>query len=206
LIFWSTYFRHTQVMSDLEGQPILGTHKYQLSSIIYQQSFRFNSRSNTFAKKNVSLSKKCIKWVAKSFDQLTLQELYDLMALRQLVFVIEQDCPYLDADGKDQHSIHLMGFVNDEIVAYTRIVAPGISYKECSIGRVVSAQSVRGTGIGIHLMEESIKVVVDYFGEVAIRISAQKYLRKFYEKFRFEYVGKAYLEDGIPHIEMLRNP
>lgn len=150
--------------------------------------------------------KKDIKWVAKSFDQLGLQELYDLMALRQIVFVVEQDCPYLDADGKDQHSIHLMGFLDSEMVAYTRMVKPGISYKECSIGRVVSAPQVRGTGIGMDLMKESLKVVTDSFGKVAVRISAQKYLCHFYEKFNFECVGEEYLEDGIPHIEMLRNP
>lgn len=145
------------------------------------------------------------KWISKSFNELSLEELYQIMVLRQEVFVVEQDCPYIDADGKDQQSQHFMGFdETGKLIVYTRIVEPGISYTEVAIGRVITAQSVRGTGAGIVLMEKSIEETERIYGKVPIRISAQKHLRKFYEKFSFEYVGKEYLEDGIPHIEMLR--
>ena len=146
-----------------------------------------------------------LHWICKSFQELSLDELYAIMVLRQEVFVIEQNCPYIDADGKDQESHHFMG-LNEagELLAYTRLVVPGAIYKEVSIGRVITAQSMRRTGLGIVLMEKSIAEIERIYGKVPIRISAQKHLRKFYEKFDFEYVGKEYLEDGIPHIEMLR--
>lgn len=146
-----------------------------------------------------------IQWINKAFNDLSLDELYTMMTLRQEVFVVEQDCPYIDADGKDQYSHHLMGFdESGALVAYTRIVAPGISYKEVSIGRVITAQSVRGIGLGVVLMEKSIEAVAELYGKVPIRISAQEHLRKFYESLGFVYTGKSYLEDGIPHIDMLR--
>ena len=145
-----------------------------------------------------------ISWLKKDYNHLKISELYDIMALRQVVFVIEQNCPYLDADGKDQYSHHLMGYPQpDLLVAYTRIVNPGIVYDEVSIGRVITAQSHRNVGLGIVLMEESMKYVVELYGDVPIRISAQEHLKKFYAKFGFEQVSGSYLDDGIPHIEML---
>ena len=143
-------------------------------------------------------------WIFKPFTELTLTELYAIMRLRQEVFIVEQNCPYLDADGKDLKSYHLMGYVNNELVAYSRIVKPGVSYQEVSIGRVVSSTKHRGLAYGRQLMSESIAQIEKQYGPVPIRIGAQQYLQKFYESFGFVKEGEAYLEDGIPHIIMLR--
>lgn len=145
-----------------------------------------------------------IQWQWKAFDDLTANELYAILAVRQEVFVLEQNCLYLDADGKDRHSFHLAGFSGKEIVAYARIVKPGISYKEVSIGRILSAKSARGTGAGKQLMLEAISRIEKYYGPSDIRISAQSYLENFYRQFDFTPTGKEYLEDEIPHKEMLR--
>lgn len=147
-----------------------------------------------------------IQWYHKSFDLLSTQELYALFALRMEVFVVEQNCPYQDADGKDLKSSHVFG-VNDkgEVVACSRIVAPGVSYSEVSIGRVATSLSVRGTGVGRELMHNSILAIEEKYGSVAIRISAQSYLKLFYESLGFVKVGEEYFEDNIPHIEMLRS-
>ena len=142
----------------------------------------------------------------KPFSELNVDELYEIMALRQEVFVVEQDCPYLDADGKDQHAWHLMGFdKNDTLIAYARIVPPGISYENyVSIGRIVSSPSVRGKGTGKKLMEASLDAVKKLFNNQPIKISAQCYLIRFYESFGFKTTGTEYLEDNIPHIAMIR--
>ena len=141
----------------------------------------------------------------KPFYQLTHDELYQIMALRQEVFVVEQDCPYLDADGKDQSSWHLMGFdQSKKLVAYSRLVPRGISYeKYVSIGRIVSSPGVRGKGVGKKLIVESLKNIKELFREQPIKISAQCYLIKFYQSFGFETTGEEYLEDNIPHIAMV---
>ncbi len=126
------------------------------------------------------------------------------MVLRQEVFVVEQNCPYLDADGKDQHSWHLLGYdENMKLAAYARIVFPGVSYHEVAIGRVVSSQTHRRTGAGKELMRESLKAIEKIYGKVPVRISAQTYLVKFYSEFGFVSTGKEYLEDDIPHTEMM---
>jgi ElaA protein len=145
-------------------------------------------------------------WQLKSFDELSNKQLYDIMQLRAAVFIVEQNCPYQDADGKDIKSFHLMGR-NEEgvLVVYSRILPAGISYKEASIGRVVSSPSVRGTGAGKELMLQSIKEIEKLFGKCPIKIGAQLYLKKFYESFGFVVCSEEYLEDGIPHIEMLRS-
>ena len=143
-------------------------------------------------------------WIFKPFTELTLTELYAIMRLRQEVFIVEQNCPFLDAEGKDLKSYHLMGYVNNELVAYSRIVKPGVSYQEVSIGRVVSSTKHRGLAYGRQLMSESIAQIEKQYGPVPIRIGAQQYLQKFYESFGFVKEGEAYLEDGIPHIIMLR--
>ncbi len=127
------------------------------------------------------------------------------MVLRQEVFVVEQDCPYLDADGKDQMGHHLMGYDSSGLVAYTRLLPKGISYeKYLSIGRVITAQRVRRHGVGIELMERSIQNIQNVYGENAIKLSAQTYLLRFYKSFGFEPIGEEYMEDGIPHIAMIK--
>lgn len=126
------------------------------------------------------------------------------MVLRQEVFVVEQSCHYLDADGKDVDSFHLMGYRNEMMIAYARIVKPGVSYPEVAIGRVVTAKQVRGKGIGITLMHEALKMIKEEYGPTPIRLSAQTYLLKYYEKYGFISTGKEYYEDEIPHTEMLR--
>ena len=145
-----------------------------------------------------------LTWVFKPFAGLSLNELYAIMKLRQEVFIVEQNCPYLDADGKDLKSYHLMGYAGNELVAYSRIVKPGVSYEEVSIGRVVSSTKHRGLAYGRQLMAESIKQIEKLYGTVPIRIGAQQYLQKFYESFGFVREGEPYLEDGIPHIIMLK--
>ena len=146
-----------------------------------------------------------IKWDFKAFYQLNLDELYAITVLRQEVFIVEQDCPYMDADGKDQKSHHLLGYdTNGDLVAYLRLVPPTVSYKEISFGRIVTSYKVRGKGIGKLLMEEGIQQSDLLYGKVAIRISAQSYLIQFYKYFGFKTVGEEYLEDDIPHTEMLR--
>lgn len=145
-----------------------------------------------------------IDWRVKQFEELTLNELYDIMNLRQEVFVVEQECPYIDADYKDQQSIHVNAYYNNELVAHTRIVFPGVSYKEPSIGRVVSSPKYRKKGLGVELMKKSIEVLEAFYKSSNCRISAQKYLIKFYEQFGFEVCSEEYLEDDIPHFEMFR--
>ena len=143
-------------------------------------------------------------WKIKAFDGLSLKELYELLALRQEVFVIEQDCPYLDADGKDFDSHHVMGYKNSQLAAYARVVKPGISYGEISIGRIVTSPTHRKTGLGKALMKECHEFINTHFGREPIRISAQCYLERFYTELGYAATGKEYLEDGIPHMEMLR--
>ena len=145
-----------------------------------------------------------INWEFNDFSELTLETLYDIMRLRQEVFILEQNCPYLDADGKDIHSYHLLGYVDSELVAYLRLVKPGISYDELSFGRILTSKKIRGNGVGKILMEEGIKQSKIIYGNIPNRISAQKYLKKFYNEFGFKETNKEYLEDGIPHIEMIK--
>lgn len=143
----------------------------------------------------------------KDFNSLSLLEFHDLIALRIQVFVIEQNCPYQDLDGKDQKSFHLIGRNNeDEIKATARVLPAGISYPEVGIGRVVIDPSERGTGIGHLLMNACLDFIKNQYGSVAVMLSAQKHLEKFYENHHFISTGKEYLEDGIPHVEMLYLP
>ena len=146
-----------------------------------------------------------IQWNLRPFAELTVNELYAILQLRSEVFVVEQQCVYLDTDNKDQSSHHLMGWQDDKLVAYTRLLPAGLAFKEPSIGRVVSSSSVRGTGIGRQLMERSIEAAHQLFGRVPIRIGAQCYLRNFYTSLGFREDSAVYLEDGIEHIEMVRS-
>ena len=144
-----------------------------------------------------------LHWVLKKFEELTPEELYAILQLRNEVFVVEQNCVYQDADNKDQKSFHFMGWDNTTLVAYTRIIPQGISYTEASIGRVVTNPKYRGTGAGKQLMERSINNTLELFNCTAIKIGAQLYLKKFYEDLGFVQCSGHYLEDNIPHIEML---
>ncbi|MCC6412548.1 MAG: GNAT family N-acetyltransferase [Saprospiraceae bacterium] len=147
-----------------------------------------------------------VQFTCKSFHELSVDELYEILALRQEVFIVEQNCPYLDCDGKDQQSHHLLGRGADgKLLVYTRLLPPGLSYETyMSIGRVVSAPAARGTGLGRVLMHKSIDECHRLFGHGPIKIGAQTYLLKFYEGFGFESTGEEYLEDGIPHTKMVR--
>lgn len=144
-----------------------------------------------------------LNWQVKHYRDLTLNEFHDVIALRMRVFVVEQDCAYLDLDGKDKKCYHLLcrnGKGN--VVATARILPPGISYPECAIGRVVIESEVRGNGVGHELMSFVIKFALQEFGDSPIVISAQKHLENYYRKHNFISTGKEYLEDGIPHVEM----
>lgn len=142
----------------------------------------------------------------KYFDQLSLVELYKILQLRQEVFILEQDCPYVDADDKDQVGYHLMGIdESGKLVAYTRILEKGISYEDyCSIGRVVTNMNFRSTGEGYKLMDFSIIKCSELWPGISIKISAQSHLQRFYSRLGFKPVGETYLEDNILHIGMLK--
>ena len=145
------------------------------------------------------------KWILKKFDELTAHELYSILQLRNEVFVVEQNCVYQDADNKDQASYHLTGWMNDRLIAYTRLLPRGIAYNDyVSIGRVVTSPSERGNGIGKELIQRSIEQLNNLFESVPIKIGAQIYLKKFYSEFGFQQTSDIYLEDGIEHIEMIR--
>ncbi len=142
-------------------------------------------------------------WEIKAFDQLSLQELYTILTLRTNVFVVEQACPYPEVDGKDPNCLHLLGTINGELVAYLRILPAGLRYEEVSIGRVVIKPSHRGKGLGRLMMEQAIHCITNEWKESQIKIGAQAYLEKFYQSLGFEPVSEVYLEDDIPHLDML---
>ncbi len=142
----------------------------------------------------------------KAFNELSVLQLYAIMALRQEVFVVEQNCPYLDADGKDLAAHHLVGY-DDEgtTVAYARLLPKGVSYEHhASMGRIVTKPAVRGRGLGRELMKNALDWADRLYPNESLKISAQTYLRKFYEDFGFVVSGEEYLEDGIPHLPMVR--
>ena len=147
-----------------------------------------------------------ITWKLKAFNELTPYELYAILRLRSEVFIVEQNCAYLDEDNKDQKSYHLMGWKGELLAAYTRLLPKGVAYPNIpSIGRVVTSPATRGTGIGRELMQLSIHHVYEIFGTTSIKIGAQLYLKKFYESFGFKQTDDGYLEDGIPHIAMVKD-
>lgn len=141
----------------------------------------------------------------KSFNELTTEELYDLLQLRSEVFVVEQDCVYQDVDGKDQKALHILGYNADKLVAYTRIFKPGYYFEEASIGRVVVRANERKFKHGNAIMNASIDAIKNHYNKTIIRISAQTYLKQFYNNLDFHEVGEEYLEDGIPHINMIKS-
>jgi ElaA protein len=146
-----------------------------------------------------------LTWTTKPFDGLTLAELYALLQLRSEVFVVEQTCPFQDIDGLDQAAHHLLGYTDTgELAAYARLFNAGISYPQVSIGRVVTSPRYRRFGLGRQLLSHSLEQCAALFGPQAIKIGAQLYLQAFYESFGFVQQGEGYLEDGIPHIYMVR--
>jgi len=147
-----------------------------------------------------------INWTIKKFNELTLEELYSILQLRNEVFIVEQNCVYNDPDGKDQSAWHLMAVEDNKLVAYTRILPPGVSYSDPAIGRVVTSSSKRRSGLGRELMKLSIEACEKLFGKISITLGAQVYLKNFYESLGFTAIGDEYLDDGIPHIDMKRKP
>jgi len=140
----------------------------------------------------------------KTFSELDIKELYEILRLRSEVFVVEQDCVYQDMDGKDQEALHVLGYKNEGIVAYTRIFEPGAYFEYASIGRVVVAKEERHYQYGYDIMNASIDAIKFHFNTTTIKISAQCYLKKFYNNLGFRPVGEEYLEDGIPHEAMIK--
>ena len=147
-----------------------------------------------------------ITWHCKHFEALNTTELYQILQLRNEVFIVEQNCPFQDLDDKDFKCYHLIGFDTDsqKVLAYTRLVPAGVSYEEASIGRVVTSPLARKEGIGKDLMQKSIDLLKELYDGDSIKIGAQLYLKKFYESFGFQQVEEVYLEDGIEHILMIR--
>ncbi|WP_374619602.1 GNAT family N-acetyltransferase [Pandoraea sp.] len=152
-----------------------------------------------------------MEWMCKSFDALGSTLLYRILAARNAVFVVEQQCPYQDIDGRDPHSLHLVAHASDatdppRIAAYLRLLPPGLAYEEASIGRVLTASSHRGTGLGRELLARAIAIADVHWPGAALRIGAQAHLEAFYGAFGFVKASEPYDEDGILHIEMLRPP
>ncbi|HXH02094.1 MAG TPA: GNAT family N-acetyltransferase [Candidatus Competibacteraceae bacterium] len=144
-----------------------------------------------------------LRWQFLPFDALDIHTLYELLALRQAVFVVEQECPYLDADGVDKLCHHLLGWRCGRLVACLRVVPPEVKYAEPSIGRVLTAPDERHSGLGRTLLAEGLRRTRELYPGQRVRISAQAYLQRFYKEFGFRVVSEPYDEDGIPHIEML---
>ena len=148
-----------------------------------------------------------VVWSCSAWLDLDRDALYDALRLRQLVFCVEQNCVYLDCDGVDRHASHLLcrDDTSGELLAYARLMAPGITFDEASIGRVITHPWARKLGLGKALMRESIARTEQLFGPGPIRIGAQRYLERFYGELGFVVASEPYDEDGIPHIEMLRS-
>ncbi len=145
-----------------------------------------------------------LQFKIKRFNGFSVSELYKCLQLRSEVFVVEQNCVYQDVDGKDQKALHLFAEYDDEIVAYCRIFGAGDYFDTPSIGRVVVSAAYRDKKWGHLLLQEAIKAITDNYGTASITISAQLYLKKFYEAHGFKQLGEGYLEDDIPHIKMIR--
>lgn len=144
--------------------------------------------------------KKEIVWTVNTFEELTIDSLYEILNLRCKIFVVEQNAPYLDMDYKDQKALHLQGYIDNKLIAYCRLFEAGDYFNEASIGRVVVDEAYRKYGYGHDLMIKSLELL----GEGKVTISAQLYLQGFYESHGFRCISETYLEDGIPHIQMKR--
>lgn len=141
----------------------------------------------------------------KNFNELTIQELYKMLQLRSEVFVVEQDCVYQDIDGKDEKALHILGWENEILVAYTRCFKPGDYFDKASIGRVIVKENFRKFGYGHEILKVSVSEIQERYQTNDIKLSAQQYLTRFYESHGFKQTGEGYLEDGIPHIAMIKN-
>ncbi|MEP6712525.1 MAG: GNAT family N-acetyltransferase [Ferruginibacter sp.] len=146
-----------------------------------------------------------LTWDFKKFEELSADALYKILKLRSEIFVVEQNCVYLDMDDKDQQSFHLCGWIDEKLLAYARILPPGIAFTEPSIGRVSTHPSFRKNGAGKLLMRQAIEKTYAQFLSNSIKIGAQLYLQAFYANLGFTQTSEPYLEDGIPHIEMLHS-
>jgi len=144
-----------------------------------------------------------MKFIFKHFNDLSIEELHDILQIRAAIFVVEQDCIYNDIDGLDKDAVHQFLKRYGKIIAYSRLLKPGSRFPPYSIGRVVVLESERGIGLGFKMMEEAKNFMLKEWGATKIKISAQKYLQKFYENIEFKVVTKDYLEDGIPHVGMM---
>ena len=143
--------------------------------------------------------------ITRTFKDLSIDELYALLQLRSEIFVVEQNCVYQDIDYKDQNAIHVLGYKQEVLVAYTRIFQPGDYFEHASIGRVLVKAGERHLKYGYDIMEASINTIEVTYKETKIKISAQTYLKRFYNNLGFTQVGEEYLEDGIPHMGMLKD-
>uniref|UniRef100_UPI0032163A35 GNAT family N-acetyltransferase n=1 Tax=uncultured Draconibacterium sp. TaxID=1573823 RepID=UPI0032163A35 len=144
-----------------------------------------------------------MQFTFKHFSELSTTELYDILQLRAEIFVVEQDCVYNDLDGLDKDAVHQFYKKENKIIAYSRLLKPGTRFPNYSIGRVIVKETERGTRLGIQMMEEAKSFIVNEWKATKIKISAQKYLQKFYENLNFKVVTEEYLEDGIPHFGMI---
>lgn len=153
-----------------------------------------------------------INWQVLAFNQLSLEQLYQIIKLRVDIFVVEQDCPYSDLDNLDQQCRHLFATENNQVLAYTRLIPPGLVHKgsllsnQAAIGRVVISEPARGRKLGYELMQRSIDAVWEETPNIPIKIGAQQHLENFYSKLGFKTISDMYLEDDIPHIDMLLDP
>jgi len=145
-----------------------------------------------------------MQWTLKKYKELSLDEFHDILQLRINVFVVEQNCPYPELDNKDQIAFHLYCKDDDKIIAYTRIFKPDDYYQEAAFGRVVVHQDFRNQKLGYRLIVQTMLKMKELFGNIPIKIGAQTYLKKFYESFGFQQKGAEYIEDGIPHIYMIK--
>ena len=141
----------------------------------------------------------------RKFSELGLNELYSILQLRAEVFVVEQNCVYQDIDGKDEKALHIFGMEQGEIVAYTRCFKPGDYFEQAAIGRVIVKENYRKSGFGHEIMKASVAEIERRFQTTEIKLSAQEYLIRFYEDHGFKQTGEGYLEDGIPHIAMIKS-
>jgi len=147
-----------------------------------------------------------MKWYAKTFHELSIQELYDVLKLRVDIFVVEQNCPYEEIDGKDNQAIHILGYKDVELTAYCRVFPPGAYYDtEASIGRVAVARRYRKSGLGIALMKQGMNYLKQHCHNPPIKLAAQLYLEKFYHDLGFETISEVYPWDGIDHVDMNRD-
>jgi len=144
-----------------------------------------------------------MNWEIKKFNELNVMELYNILKVRTDVFVVEQECPYSECDGKDIKSYHLYTKDGDDVIAYLRILPPGLSYEESSIGRVLVRKDNRGKGLAKEMMKIAMNFIKEDLKEYKIRLSGQEYLINFYKDLGFQVVSDMYLEDGIPHVEMI---